>query len=188
MTKRFLEPSTGRMLLSEPALQDYYFARSVVLLVEHSEVDGTVGLILNKPVNLKLNEVVKDFPKVDFPLYLGGPVHPDRLFYIHTLGDAIPGSSEVFKGVYWGGDINALMKLIETKSISNSEVRFFIGYSGWNPGQLDSELSEKSWIVSQINKSSVMGLKPERLWGNLLKKMGNEYAIWSNYPLDPILN
>ncbi|MFO8066025.1 MAG: YqgE/AlgH family protein, partial [Bacteroidales bacterium] len=82
MTKRFIEPSTGRMLLSEPALQDYYFARSVVLLVEHSEADGTIGLILNKPINLKLNEVIKDFPDITYPLYLGGPVHPDRLFYI----------------------------------------------------------------------------------------------------------
>lgn len=188
MTKRFIEPSTGRMLLSEPALQDYYFARSVVLLVEHSEADGTIGLILNKPINLKLNEVIKDFPDITYPLYLGGPVHPDRLFYIHTAGDIVPGSIEVFKGIYWGGEINKLMELIEQNKLTRSQVRFFIGYSGWNPGQLDSELSEKSWIVSQIDKKGIMGPKPEVLWGNLIKKMGNEYAIWANYPLDPILN
>lgn len=188
MTKRFVEPTQGRLLLSEPALRDYYFSRSVVLLVEHSESEGTVGLILNKPINMRLNEVAKDFPNIDFPIYLGGPVHPERLFYLHTLGEAVPGSIKVFNGVYWGGDITSLIELIELEQIDKNQVRFFIGYSGWNPGQLNNELSEKSWIVSTTNKNNIMGPSPEKLWSKLLKQMGSDYAIWANFPLDPILN
>ncbi len=183
-----LQPSQGRLLISEPALRDFYFSKSVVLLVEHSPDEGTFGLIINKPVHLKLNEVVKDFPKIDFPLYLGGPVHPERLFYLHTLGDKIPGSLHVFGDLYWGGEIKKLMELIELKLVGPSDVKFFIGYSGWEPGQLNREMGEKSWIVTQATLDCVLADSPETMWGSILKKMGNDYAIWANYPSDPILN
>jgi len=188
MPKRFVEPSQGRLLLSEPALSDNYFSRSVVLLVEHSETEGSVGLILNKPINMKLNEVAKDFPSIDFPIYLGGPVHPDRLFYLHTKGELVSGSIKVFNDLFWGGDITKVVELIENKQLNKSQVRFFIGYSGWSVGQLDNELAEKSWIVSMTNKKSIMGPNPEKLWSELIKQMGSDYAIWANFPADPILN
>ncbi len=183
-----LQPSQGRLLISEPALRDFYFGKSVVLLVEHSKEDGTFGLIINKPVHLKLNEVVKDFPNIDFPLYLGGPVHPERLFYLHTLGDQIPGSIQVFDNLYWGGDIKKLMELIDLKLVGPSQVKFFIGYAGWEPGQLDREMGENSWIVTQGTLNCILADNPENLWGSTLKKMGNDYAIWANFPSDPILN
>jgi putative transcriptional regulator len=186
--KRNLQPSQGRLLISEPALMDFYFGKSVVLLIEHNGEEGTFGLIINKPIHLKLNEVVKDFPKVDFPLFLGGPVHPERLFYLHTLGDKIPGSQHVFGNLYWGGDINKLIELIDLKLVGSTQVKFFIGYSGWEAGQLEKEMTEKSWIVSQATLPCVLAKSPETLWSNLLKKMGNEYAIWANFPSDPILN
>ncbi len=183
-----LQPSQGRLLISEPALRDFYFSKSVVLLVEHTAEEGTFGLIINKPVHLKLNEVVKDFPEIDFPLYLGGPVHPERLFYLHTLGEQIPGSLKIFDNIYWGGDISKLIELIDLKLVSPSQVKFFIGYSGWEAGQLDREMGEKSWIVTQPSHDSILADNPETLWGNVLKKMGNDYAIWANFPSDPILN
>lgn len=183
-----LQPSQGRLLISEPSLMDFYFGKSVVLLIEHSAEEGTFGLIINKPVHLKLNEVVKDFPRVDFPLYLGGPVHPERLFYLHTLGEKIPGSQHVFGDLYWGGDIKKLMELIDLKLVTPEEVKFFIGYSGWDAGQLSREMKEKSWIVTQGTLDCVLAGTPESLWSNTLKKLGNDYAIWANFPSDPILN
>jgi putative transcriptional regulator len=183
-----LQPSQGRLLISEPSLMDFYFGKSVVLLIEHNADEGTFGLIINKPVHLKLNEVVKDFPQIDFPLYLGGPVHPERLFYLHTLGDKIPGSQNVFGDLYWGGDIKKLMELIDLKLVNTSQVKFFIGYSGWDAGQLNKEMIEKSWIVTQATLDCVLAKSPETLWGNTLKKLGNDYAIWANFPSDPILN
>lgn len=188
MKKTKFIPGCGKLLISEPALRDFYFSRSVVLLTEHNDEEGTVGLILNKPIHLKLNEVVKEFPHNDFPLFLGGPVHPDRLFYLHTLGEKVSGSIEVISGLFWGGDIEKLMELIELNLVTPEQVRFFIGYSGWEPKQLDRELIEKSWIVTQCCTKSIMDRTPEKLWGNMLRTMGDDYAIWANYPADPILN
>ncbi len=80
------------------------------------------------------------------------------------------------------------MELINLKLVNPEEVRFFIGYSGWEPGQLDRELKEKSWVVTQCSMDTVMARHPEKLWSNMLKEMGNDYAIWANFPSDPILN
>ncbi|HSV87200.1 MAG TPA: YqgE/AlgH family protein [Bacteroidales bacterium] len=181
-------PSGGKLLLSEPSLRDFYFSRSVVLLIEHTQQEGTVGLILNKPINLKMKEVVKEFPTNEFPLFLGGPVHPDRLFYLHTLGDRVKGSVEVIKGLFWGGEIERLVNLIDLKLVSPDEVRFFIGYAGWEPKQLEREMKEESWIVTQATLDTIMSCKPEKLWGKMLREMGYDYAIWSNFPPDPVLN
>ncbi len=183
-----LQPSQGRLLISEPALRDFYFSKSMVLLIEHNGDEGSFGLITNKPIHLKLNEVVKDFPNNDFPLYLGGPVHPERLFYVHTLGDKIPGSLKVFGNLYWGGEINKIMEMIDLNLVGPEQVKFFIGYSGWEPGQLEREMTEKSWIVTQPSLDLVLAQNPEKLWGSTLKKLGNDYAIWANFPTDPILN
>ncbi len=188
MESKHNKPSSGKLLISEPALRDFYFGRSVVLLVEHTVGEGTIGLILNKPIHLKLNQVVKEFPDNEFPLFLGGPVHPERLFYLHTLGDKVPGSIEIIPNLYWGGDINKLMELISLKLVKPDEVRFFIGYSGWEPKQLEREMVEKSWVVTQCSLGTVMARHPEKLWSNMLKEMGNDYAIWANFPSDPILN
>ena len=181
-------PSRGKLLISEPALRDFYFGRSVVLLVEHNETEGSIGLILNKPIHLKLKDVVKEFPQNDFPLFLGGPVHPERLFYLHTRGDKIPGSIEIMDGLFWGGEIQKLMEMIDLNLVTTEDVRFFIGYSGWELKQLDRELLEKSWIITQCSKELAMEQKPEKLWSNMLKELGNDYAIWANFPADPILN
>ena len=124
MKNNKLIPGCGKLLISEPALRDFYFNRSVVLLTEHNETEGTIGLILNKPIHLNLNEVVKEFPKNNFPLFLGGPVHPERLFYLHTLGDKVPGSIEVIKGLYWGGEIQKLMELIEFNLADSISLRY----------------------------------------------------------------
>jgi len=187
-SKSILRPSAGKLLISEPALHDFYFSRSVVLLANHNQEEGSLGLILNKPINLKLKEVVKEFPNNDFPLFLGGPVHPERLFFLHKLGNRVGGSIEIVDGLFWGGEIEKLMELIDLKLVQPDEVKFFIGYSGWDPGQLDRELKENSWIVSQCSGDLVMNDKPEKLWGAILKELGSDYAIWSNYPPDPILN
>ena len=189
MTKRNPnKPASGKLLISEPSLRDFYFGRSVVLLVEHNTKEGTIGLILNKPIHLKLNQVVKEFPDNEFPLFLGGPVHPERLFYVHTLGDQVPGSIEIIPGLFWGGEIDKIMDLIKLNLVNPEDVRFFIGYAGWESKQLDNEMKDKSWVVTQCNLETVMSRHPEKLWSNMLKEMGNDYAIWANFPSDPILN
>jgi putative transcriptional regulator len=180
-------PAKGKLLISEPALYDFYFKQSVVLLAEHNE-GGSFGLIINKPMNVKFSEVVKDFPYIDTPVYLGGPVKTDNLFILHKLGKKIDNSFEIIDGVYWGGDIFVIKQLLMTKKADVKDFRFFVGYSGWAPKQLDKEMKESSWIVSDAELSNVFEPEPANLWGKIMKGFGRHYAIWANFPQDPIMN
>ena len=182
-----VKPERGKILISEPLLMDYYFKRSVVLLAEHNE-EGTFGVIMNKPLSVRLNEVVKDFPDFDSEIYLGGPVQSDSLFFIHTIGEKIEGSHEIIDGIYWGGEMEAVKEMISLNLIKPDEIRFYIGYSGWSPKQLDEELVKNSWVVSLAKASYLLNTNPGVLWKQSLEKLGEEYSQWTKYPDDPMLN
>jgi len=182
-----IKPTKGKILISEPFLIDYYFKRSVVLLAEHNE-DGSFGLILNKPVELQLSDIVKDFPSFDTPIYLGGPVKTDSLYFIHTLGNEIDDSMEISEGLFWGGDIEVVKELITIGKIGTEEIKFFVGYSGWVSKQLDGELARNSWLVANMNANDVMHSNPDKMWKKTLKTLGKDYEYWTNFPSDPTLN
>jgi len=182
-----IKPEQGRLLISEPTLQDFFFKQSVVLLAEHNE-EGSFGLIINKPINVKLNEVTKDFPGFDTRMYLGGPVKTDSIFFIHTLGDHVEGSIKILDGLYWGGDIAVIKEMMILNQLEEDEIRFFIGYSGWGSSQLDRELEENSWVVSKTRVQDVIGANPAKMWGHYIRSFGEDYAIWSNYPEDVSMN
>ncbi len=182
-----LKPAKGRLLLSEPLMGDFYFGRAVVLLAEHND-EGSFGLVLNKPVLHKFNNVVKGFPDFDAQLFLGGPVETDSLFFIHTIGDVVEGSIEISKGVYWGGDIEIIKEMMLLKSITPNDIRFSIGYSGWSPEQLQDELKRNSWVVSTGLSEDILKIDPEKMWEQLLVPLGDRYSYWPNFPSDPGLN
>jgi len=182
-----MEPCVGRVLISEPFLMDSYFKRTVILLGEHGE-DGTVGFILNKPTDLTLNDALEDFPPFDAPLYFGGPVQTDTIHFLHTLGKKLEGSKEIMPGIYWGGSLETLKLLIETHQVSKDEIRFFAGYSGWEPQQLDDEMKGRTWLVSSGKKDFAFSHNPDELWGEVLRTMGSQYAILANFPENPSLN
>lgn len=182
-----IPPASGRILISEPLLQDFYFKRSVVLLADHSD-EGTFGLILNKPVDVRFNDVIKGFPNFNAPLYLGGPVQTSNLYFIHTLGDLIEGSMKIQDGLYWGGDIEQVKEMMTLNQITPFNSRFFIGYSGWVGKQLDRELDENSWVVSSASTEQLIMSNPENLWRDIVRTLGKEFALWANYPPDPLLN
>jgi putative transcriptional regulator len=182
-----IKPAKGKILISEPFLMDYYFKRSVVLLAEHN-TEGTFGLILNKQVEIALHEVLQDFPEFDAPVYLGGPVKTDSLYFIHTLGDQLENSLEIINGLYWGGDIENVKEMITFGKITTKDIKFFVGYSGWVSKQLDAELARNSWLVASIKARQVMEANPDRLWKDSLKKLGGDYAYWTNFPSDPVMN
>jgi putative transcriptional regulator len=185
--KKLARPTQGSLLISEPFLLDSYFKRAVVLLSEHDD-KGTLGFILNKPTDVRLNDAVEDFPEFDAPLYFGGPVETDTLFYIHTLGEKLKGAKQIVDGIWWGGDYDELKFLIDTHQIRADQIRFYAGYSGWEPKQLEGELKEKAWLVSNANESFTFFDNPKVLWSQVLRSMGNEYAILANFPEDPNLN
>jgi putative transcriptional regulator len=179
-------PKQGLVLISEPFSPDLIFSRSVILLAEHNE-QGSIGFILNKPVNKKLPELTKEFGNFDMKVSLGGPVENTGIFYIHTYGTKIPGSLQIKDNLYWGGDFKILQTLIESGSLDESKIRFFVGYSGWSPEQLNGEIKKDYWLVSDIDVSTVMHFDRE-IWNKTVSKLDKKYSIWQYFPENPNLN
>lgn len=180
-----LEPKSGEVLLSEPTMNSLHFGRSVVLLIDHSEEEGTFGLIMNKPLRIKLNEVAEIFSEFDAPVYLGGPVSENQIYFIHTLGELIPDSYRIMDGLYWGGNAEVLNTLIEQGIAGKNNVRFFLGYSGWEKGQLVGELKNNSWAVGKTNSHLLFSTPSDQLWKTTLDRLGKEYTMWSRFPKNP---
>ncbi len=135
-------PAKGKLLISDPFMADPYFNRLVILLCEHNQ-DGSFGFILNKYVDMDLADVMEDVPDISNRVSIGGPVENNQLYFLHTLGAHLPGSTEIAKGLYVGGDFEILRSLLATRSINEDQVRFFVGYSGWGEGQLLEEMEEE---------------------------------------------
>lgn len=182
-----LKPKKGRVLISEPFLDDDYFKRSVVLLCEHNE-EGTFGFVLNNYMEMSLTEIIDEFPEFETKISIGGPVNNDNLYYIHTLGEKIGGSIEVLPGIYMGGNFEDMKTLISSGLVQENEIRFFVGYSGWTLGQLENELKDSAWIVSIADAETLMDTSIENLWKKILGEMGENHQLFSNYPEDPNLN
>lgn len=182
-----LLPKKGRLLLAEPFMDDPHFKRSVVLLTEYNN-DGAFGFILNKPLELTINKAILDFPEFDAIIFMGGPVQPDSLFFIHTQGVLIEGSLNIGNGLYWSGNFDQLKQLIKDNQIFPNEIKFFLGYSGWDFDQLSDEIDEESWIISNLNSKKIKDLNEKDLWKKILQEMSPKHALLSNFPEDPSLN
>jgi putative transcriptional regulator len=182
-----LKPVKGRVLLSEPFMGDYFFGRSVVLLADHND-EGSFGVIVNKRVSNRLGDYIKDFPVSDMPLYLGGPVESNRMFFIHTFGEVIDQSVPIFRGLYWGGNIEDVKELAASNLLNEDNIRFFVGYSGWGAKQLHSELKRNSWVVTHINADQIFKTQPDELWKKLTLQLGTNYQLWKTFPEDPAMN
>ena len=181
-----VSPKKGRVLVSEPFLQDTYFKRSLVLLTEYSEA-GAVGFVLNKPLEVKVNEVVTDFPFSNEHVSIGGPVNTNSIHYLHTLGSLIPNAVHVIGDIYWGGDFDFIKHLFQMGEIKEGQIRFFLGYSGWQAGQLENELEQNSWMITEVAPAAIMNPN-NKLWKNTLSQLGDKYKIWADFPENPGLN
>jgi putative transcriptional regulator len=122
------------------------------------------------------------------PLFIGGPVQKNTLHFIHRLGHQISDSLEISEGLYWSGDYDQVASMVNLGKIDENNIRFFAGYSGWGEGQLERELSQNYWIVTQMDANFLFETSPQMLWRDTLKKMGGKYKMFSNYPIDPTLN
>lgn len=180
-------PGKGKILISEPFLPDTFFNRSIVYLTDHSE-EGSVGFILNKKLDLSISSAISDFEGWNQNLNMGGPVAPDTLHYLHSLGDIIPKSVHIEENIYWGGDIEYIRELIRSGSIVESQIRFFLGYSGWSAGQLERELQENSWVIAKVRSDIIMDNKGDDTWKKVLKSLKNKYRIWADFPESPDMN
>ena len=181
-----IEPAQGKVLISEPLLDDFFFKRSVVLLIDHNS-EGSMGFVINNPFESKITELIPDFPDFDANISVGGPVSTDMIQFIHTLGNMLPDSIEVIPGLYWGGSFELLKTLISLGKVRKNEVLFFLGYSGWSPNQLEEEIDIDSWLISELSVNDIMAYK-ENIWRTSLNGFGEKEKAWSNFPEDHNLN
>jgi len=177
----------GKLLIAEPAiLNDSSFNRAIVLLTEHSS-KNSVGFILNRQLEYTVKDLIPELD-CEFPIYQGGPVEQDNLYFVHRVPELIPDSIEVEKGIFWGGNFDSLRTLLNEEKISSADIRFFLGYSGWSKNQLEDEMNQNSWFVSENDFENIFSIDEETLWKNKLLQKGGNYKLWANAPSDFNLN
>jgi putative transcriptional regulator len=178
----------GQLLIAEPSIiGDLSFNRSVILLADHNE-EGSVGFILNKPLKYTIKDVLPEI-EAKFKIYNGGPVEQDNLYFIHNVPHLIQNSIEISNGIFWGGNFELTKDLINKGLIKKKNIRFFLGYTGWDSEQLESEMQSNSWILSKnIYKKDILGKSSAHFWKEKILELGGDYLIWSNAPENPILN
>lgn len=181
-------PQVASLLLSEPFMLDPNFQRSVILVCEHNK-EGTVGYVLNQPAVIQLSDVMEELPDAHYPLFIGGPVAQNSIHFIHKCPEKIFDGADLGNGLYWGGNFESLTVLIKNGSIQPDEIKLFIGYSGWSPGQLDHELTENTWAVTNnYNPDITLSDDHETLWKDAVVALGEKYAHVANFPLNPTWN
>lgn len=178
---------SGVLLVAEPFLKDPNFSRTVILMCNHQK-EGSFGFVLNRDIEFTLADLLPDTTHLDIPVSYGGPVQRDTLHFLHRRPDIIKGGMELTEEIYWGGDFNIVLELLHNDEISKTDIRFFLGYSGWAEDQLDNEMNEHSWLVSSSTPNLIFDTLPDHLWPAVLKHMGGEYEKLINYPIDPQLN
>ena len=181
----------GTLLISKPFLGDPNFERSVVLVCRDEAAHGTFGLVLNRLTNLTLGEVLDlpaPVPAIEgMPLYLGGPVEQNTLHYLHRVAE-LPGAHDLGQGVFWAGDFDRLLEMLSSGVVLPTDVRLFVGYSGWSQGQLEAEMKQQSWIRQPASAGKVFTLASDAFWRDILREKGGRFKVLANYPVDPSLN
>ena len=185
----YLLPNRGDVLIAEPFLiEDLTFNRAVILIA-HLDNEGAVGFIVNKPLDFNLDDLM---PEIDehFRIYNGGPVEQENLYFIHNVPHLINNSEEIKNGIYWGGSFDKVVDLINSKQITQKNIKFFLGYSGWDSTQLMDEIHLKNWVLeSSVDiKEILLNLKGGELWQEKMKNLGGDYLLWSTAPENPNYN
>lgn len=173
--------------MARPLLNDGGFKRTVILLAEHNE-QGSLGFILNKPMHLTLKDVLPNMEHLKLPVYYGGPVSQNQLFYIHTAGNRISDSIHIHRNYYWSGSFQDIIDGLKNRTLAPSQIRFFIGYSGWGAGQVAEEVNEKAWGVLDSYTSELINKHPEDMWPEHVARLGGNYKVFADMPQEPSLN
>jgi putative transcriptional regulator len=175
----------GCLLLSDPFTQDPYFSRSAILLCRHNKKE-TFGFVLTNYIEIDLHKLDENMPEIITKISFGGPVEKDNLFYIHTFGKEIEGAEKIMDTLYFGGDYEMLFELIKAEPKRINEVRFFIGYAGWDFEQLNNEMKDHSWIaVTNISEKEILSTSSDHFWKDCMTKQGSKFEMISNFPLNP---
>ncbi len=177
----------GTILIADPFLKDPNFLRTIIFLCEH-KAEGSFGFVLNRKLNYVIGDLINGLDGCDFPVYYGGPVQQNTIHFLHRCPGLITGGEKVTNVIFWGGEFNELVALLQKGKLSTKDVRLFLGYSGWAEGQLNDEMNEKTWITTFSTIELVFDSDANSTWKNALKQLGGEYEQLIHYPIDPQLN
>lgn len=182
----YQKPETGKLLIADPFLKDGNFLRTVVFICEHSE-DGTLGFILNQETDLRLGDILVELSSSEEPIYRGGPVQNDTLHILHQIPQKLEGK-QIAKHIYRGGSFDALQETILMHDYEPGNIKLFLGYAGWAAGQLDSEMTEGTWLVADADEEIVFHTPANEVWRKSIQLLGNDYRYLAQLPIDPQLN
>ena len=144
----------GKLLSSTSSMDDPNFDSSIIFIAEHNE-RGALGFVINKIFNRALNELVEFSSSPAFPLYEGGPVDREHLYFVHRRSDLIPGGVPVIDDIYLGGDFQKTIEQINNHNLTSKDIKIFIGYCGWDKDELEAEIAEGSWEVKEPEADSL---------------------------------
>lgn len=176
----------GKLLIASPALVDPNFARTVVLITEHNE-DGAMGMVLNRPSETAVSDVVPELAPVtgdDEPVYVGGPVQPEAVVLLAEFSDPAAAAWII------AADVGLASAEVDLGELAGAvrRGRVYAGYSGWGPGQLEAEMDADSWIVEPPLPAELFPERPDSLWSDVLARKGGRYALVARMPADPSMN
>lgn len=183
-------PHQGALIVAEPFLSDQYFNHAVISLVDYTPGEKTMGIVMNRTSGYTLGQVIEGFDDdVEIPIYLGGPMSRNRMFYIHRLGNLFFGAIEISPGLWIGGDYDQVLQYVREGYPADDLIRFFIGYSGWDEGQLEKEIKEHVWAVTnQLSPQQMLTDNDDAYWHKVVKEMGDKYRGWQMHPMYPAAN
>ena len=184
-------PEKGDVLIAAPLLDEPYFKRSVVFLLDAPDGDGGhIGLTLNKATPVTLQDLFPQWKAgKNVRVYCGGPVESDRLFMLHTLGDRFDGSQEIAPGLYVGADLDQVMEYINSEEPIEGHIRFFLGYSGWSKDQLATEIINHSWALTKAGEmTEALTGSGNIYWRREVERLGSGYRSWLLIPQNPMDN
>ena len=177
----------GKIFISSPSLlTDMIFYKSVILIVDQTD-EGVTGFILNRPSDLFMIKEVESSEKIKIDLYYGGPVSSEH-FYLLRSEKIYTEIINVYDNLFWGNNLDFLINKVEKGIIKMDDFILFQGYTGWDLGQLDDEIANDSWIITEKKVEEIFSYKEKNSWNNLIKQFGHKYKLWSNSPDDITLN
>jgi putative transcriptional regulator len=163
---------TGSILISAPSLEDPYFDKVVIYITEYNE-KGTLGFVMNQVFERTFNELTEFRNSKPFPLHEGGPVERESLYFIHRAPDSIHEGRPIVDGVYMGGDFQQAVDYLNTDNNAESNLRLFIGYSGWDANQLEEEIKEGSWLPVEASVTTIFETPEGSLWEVLHRRVSS---------------
>jgi putative transcriptional regulator len=185
---------SGRLLAATPLLGDPNFRRTVILVVEDDKDEGTLGVVLNRPTEVPVGQVLEPWTElVTGPsvVFRGGPVLPNSALALALArGDDEPLGLRSLAG----SPLMARIGLVDLKAPPEllaggiTSLRVFAGYAGWGAGQLRGEIDEGAWYVLTGEPADAFTADPERLWSSVMRRQGGDLALVATYPDDPVLN